>query len=537
MMPTFPGLAGLAVLMAGAPGPAQAQYPPIVRTEAGLTQGAAPDASGVAAFKGIPYAAPPVGELRWRNPQPAPRWDGVHQAARFGSACWQAPVPGRSPAASPPQSEDCLTLNVWTPAANGRAGRPVMVWLHGGGFQFGSSAQPVYDGARLAARGVVVVSLNYRLGAFGFLAHPALDREAPGSGAFGLQDQLAALRWVERNIGEFGGDAGNVTLFGESAGAHSVGILLASPLARGLFDKAIVQSGAFWDSEHGSIISHETALQQGLALSARAEAPTAADLRAIPADRLNTLTAYDFVSDPALTAFAPSIDGRLLRESPATALRRGRLRNIPLLGGWNDAEFALFTSRALPHATAKEFNAAAAKLFGADRMAEFTMLYPSHTPQELAASSNTLIGDLVISEQTWRLLGLHAQAHDARTFAYQFSYTSPYSPIAAHTADLPFVFGTLTPQTFAPTASAASANDRHLSDVMMSYWTNFATHGDPNGPGLPFWPAYAGSGSTVMRLQANPAAGAETGTDRLRFIASFQRDGRFPEAWRTSVRD
>ncbi len=197
-----------------ATGAAWAQPAP-VSTTTGWVQGIAPNAQGVTAFKGIPYAAPPTGPLRWRPPQPMPPWAGIRTAASFGSACLAAPAPGSAPVASSSQSEDCLTVNVWTPAPDGGAAKPVMVWLHGGGFQFGSSASSTYDGSNLAARGVVVVSLNYRLGVFGFLAHPAFDQEAGGSGAYGLQDQLAALRWVRQNIASFGGDPSRVTLFGE----------------------------------------------------------------------------------------------------------------------------------------------------------------------------------------------------------------------------------------------------------------------------------------------------------------------------------
>jgi para-nitrobenzyl esterase len=227
----------------------------LVRTQAGQVRGLQRDAGGVLAFKGIPYAAPPVGPLRWRPPQPPAPWTGVRDALTFGAGCLSSLANDHRPG---PRAEDCLTLNVWTAAREADEKRPVMVWLHGGGFQFGSSANPATDGRLLAAKGVVVVSFNYRLGIFGFLAHPDLDAEAP-SGNCGLKDQLAALRWVQANIAAFGGDPGNVTLFGESAGAMAVGILMASPLAHGLFHKAIGESGAFWDGRHGPLQSFEEA--------------------------------------------------------------------------------------------------------------------------------------------------------------------------------------------------------------------------------------------------------------------------------------
>ncbi len=523
----------IAAVLTATVGPAPARAVPPVSTEAGLVQGAEPDAHGVVAFKAIPYAAPPVGPMRWRPPQPAPSWDGVRQAASFGPVCWAAPIPIPPPVGAPPQNEDCLTVNVWTPVPSGGASKPVMVWLHGGGFVFGSSAMPAYDGARIAAHGVVLVSLNYRLGVFGFLAHPALDAEQPGSGAYGFQDQVAALRWVQRNIAAFGGDPGNVTLFGESAGAHAVGILMASPQTKGLFAKAIIQSGAFWDSEHGSIPTHAEASQNGSALNARLGAPALADLRAIPAEQLNKATAWDFTSDPGTTAFTPSVDGHLLQDSPAAVFGRGAQHDIPLLGGWNAAEFVPFQSRAFPHATAPEFKRAAQRMFGAERLAQFDAAYPAETPEQARAAANGLIGDLVISEQTWELLGLHQRMGRSKVYAYQFSYTSPYSPVPAHVADVPFAFGTLTRQYFAPQGPAPDDGDRRFSDLVMAYWTNFAMRGDPNGAGLPAWPAYDGPGSMVMHLRAAAGAGPESGTDRQRFIASFRHDGRLPDAWRT----
>jgi len=505
---------------------------PAVRTDAGLLRGAAPDARGVTAFKGIPYATPPVGPLRWRAPQPATPWRDVRDAVRFGAPCWAAIAPGPARPGATPPSEDCLTINVWTPAPHAGAAKPVMVWLHDGGFEFGSSAQPGYDGSRLAARGVVVVSLNYRLGVFGFLAHPALDAEAPGSGAYGLQDQVAALRWVQRNIAAFGGDPQHVTLFGESAGAHAVGILMASQQTRGLFTKAIAQSGAFWDSEHGSIATHDEALARGRALAPKLGVQTVAELRAVPADRLNTATSWDFTSDPGVTAFAPSVDGQLLRESPAATFARGGQLDVPLLGGWNAAEDVAFRSRALPHATPAAFADAARQLFGADRMGEFAALYPARDSDQARASAFALVGDLVISEQTWEMLGLHRQTRRSAVYAYQFAHRSSYSPVASHAADPVFVFGTLTPQFFAPQAPPPDEVDRQVSELMMAYWTNFATRGDPNGAGLPVWPVYEGPGSSVMHLQAGAAAGPERDTDRLRFVASFRREGRLPESWR-----
>ncbi|MFC9331043.1 carboxylesterase/lipase family protein [Kitasatospora sp. NPDC057015] len=518
--------AGLALSLVTAaatlsPTAASAQPSNVVATDTGLVQGAAPDANGVTAFKGLPYASAPVGPLRWQAPRSAPAWQEVRRADAFGPACWGTQQAG-APAVA--MSEDCLTLNVWQPPRRLGPPKAVMVWLHGGGFQFGSSADPKYDGARLAAQGVEVVSLNYRLGAFGFLARPELDREAGSSGDFGLQDQIAALRWVQRNIAAFGGDPGNVTLFGQSAGAHAVGMLMSSPQTHGLFAKAVAQSGAFWDSEYGSIEPHATALAQGAALSTALNAPTLADLRAVPADRLAAASGSAF--------FAPSVDGRVLTDSPAAVFARGGQRRVPLLAGYTGAEdFPVFDARALPHASPEEFRAAAERMFGAGRMAEFARLYPAATPAEAAAQARRLVGDMVISEQSWELLGLQQRTGGSNVYGYTFTYTSPYSPVPAHVADVPFVFGNLLPQYFAPQAPPAGEADRAFSDTLMAYWTNFAVRGDPNGPGLPEWPQYAGPGSKVMELDAEPAAIAEPDAARLGFLASFRSGGRFPESW------
>lgn len=518
----------LAAMLLTAAAPAIAAPPVDAVTRSGTVHGVASD-GGVVAFKGIPYAAPPVGPLRWRPPQPAARWTSPRDATRFGTPCLASPLPLRIPAI--PQGEDCLSLNVWTPATGAGAKRPVMVWIHGGGFEFGSSAQPGYDGTALARHDVVVVSFNYRLGVLGFLAHPALDREGPASGDYGLQDQIAALRWVRANIAAFGGDPANVTIFGESAGAHAVGILMASPPAKGLFAKAIAESGAFWDSEHGSLPTHDEAIGRGIAFQRRMGAASLAALRAMPAEQLNTAARWDFRLDPGTTAFAPSVDGYVVRDVPAAVLARGKGADVPLLAGWNAREEApLFLPRALPHDTPQAFKAAVARLFGADRMTAAETVYSSTDP---AGSSATLIGDLIISQQTWELLALQHRVRPAGVYAYQFSFTSPYSPVANHGAGVKYTFGNLPPP-LPGAGGAPSDRDRATADLMTAYWTNFAAKGDPNGPGLPNWPAYAGPGSQVLAITPTGAmAAAETGTDRFRFIQSFRKAGRLPQRWRT----
>ena len=513
---------GAGVLCAGV---AQAQSVPVT-IATGVVQGNSADANGVTAFKGIPYAAPPVGPLRWRPPAAPASLGGTRGAFNFGPSCISALAPNPST-----QSEDCLTVNVWTPDLNPATPKAVMVWIYGGGFQFGSSADPRYDGSNLAAHDVVVVSLNYRVGVLGFLADSQLDAEQGMSGDYGLMDQVAALQWVKQNIAAFGGDPGRVTIFGESAGAHAVGMLLASPKTRGLIDGAILESGAFWDlGVTGSIATHAEADALGNAFAAKFAGQ---DLRAVDAFTVNAADPY-----PGTTAafpISPNLDGNFLTVSPGEAFARGLVPNVPLMAGWNAAEYFVFQAFALPHSTAAAFDAAAAQLIGSRCLPQFNALYPANTDAQATPSAFQFDGDSTISEQTWEALKDTRRPGAANAYAYNFTYTSPYSPIASHTAELPFVFGTVTTTrpTFAPGGPAAGPADVQLSAQMQSYWTNFAKTGNPNGPGLPAWPAFTGIGGQVLDLKAAPAARANTDESRFLFLNSYRSHGRLPAAWRT----
>ena len=508
-----------------------------ISSDVSLTSGgvrtSARDVHGVLAFKGIPYAAPPVGDLRWRSPLPAMAWQGVLDATAFRSRCWFPPPPRGTVLPGGQGSEDCLTANVWTAARSTNEKRPVMVWIHGGGFQSGfpPPGAPATDGARFAAKGVVLVSFNYRLGVFGFLSLPALDREGTPSGNFGLQDQIAALKWVRANIAQFGGDPGNVTIFGESAGSVSVAMLMTSPLAKGLFTRAIGESGAFCESEFGSISTRAEAQARGQALTDRLAHGNLAELRAIPADTLGSATAWGLAFDPVTAAFSPSVDGFVLPDSPANAFAQGRQIDVPLLAGWNGAEEFIFPVR-VPQSSAVEFRMGAAARFGEARIGEFLKHYPADTDATAKLAAKMLTGDLVIIEQTWEWLQLHRRTGQSPVYGYYFSYRSPYAPIPAHAVEIDFVFGTLTPQRLAPGTPPPGPRDRELSDEMMSYWVNFARAGDPNGPGVPIWPRYETDNSQVMVLDTTTAAGPESGTARFRFLQSFRKDGRLPESWR-----
>lgn len=501
----------------------------IVHIEAGTIQGAARDDHGVLAFMGIPFAAPPVGDLRWRAPQSVPRWDGIRDTTRPGNRCISALENDREP--GPPRSEDCLNLNVWTATHTSRENRPVMVWIHGGGFQFGSSASSSINGTHLARKGVVVVTFNYRLGVFGFLAHSALDREGP-SGNYGLQDQLAALRWVRANIAKFGGDPSNVTLFGESAGAHAVGILMGSPLAKGLFHKAIGESGAFWDGPNGPLESFAEARVRGATFAEKVGVHSISDLRQMPAEKLNSAALWNFSMMPMVTVFSPNVDRFVVPDVPAARFARGRHMHIPLLAGWNEVEQFPFRSMALPHASAEQFRGAAEQLFGKARMAAFLALYPSATDAQAAASADALAGDMIIGEQTWQWLQLNWRTSRAPTFGYKFTYTSAYTPVASHITEIPFVFGTLTPQFIVGSTAPPTQADRVMSETMMGYWTNFAKHGDPNGPGLPTWSAFDQAGR-VQGIGASVAQMPNLQEARFKFIGSFRTNGVLPARWRT----
>jgi len=502
-----------------------------VLIEGGAILGVPRNEDGLSVYKGIPYVAPPVGANRWKSPQPIKPWNGALNTTEFGDSCWQSVdywliniMPG------PNESEDCLTLNIWTPAKNKNDKLPVMVWVHGGGFLAGTADEAISDGASLAKLGVIVVSFNYRLGVFGFLAHPDLDKEGP-SGNYGLQDQLAALKWIKSNIEEFGGDPNNVTVFGESAGSHAIGLLMASPLSSGLMDKAIGQSGAFWDSEHGSLATFEESRTRGRTFMKKVQAKNLTKLRSIPAKKLIKASRWKLSLDPGTSAFGPNIDGYVIPRAPGTTFMLGKQAKIPLLAGWNTREDSHFQPRALPHKSLKEFHDSAQQVFGVSRVKEFLNVYKVEKSDELNNSANNLIGDLVISQQTWQWLDLHTKTSEAPVYGYRYTYTSPFQPTAQHTADIPFVFGNLDRVKSLPLfpKKEASQEDITFSKTVMSYWVNFAKYGDPNGEGLPYWNKFEREfihnlGNQVGRVY-NPQL------SRFEFIESFREEGVLPNDW------
>lgn len=459
---------------------------PVVLAPAGGVKGTLD--GEVRVFRGIPYAQPPVGLLRWKAPQAKAKWNGIRDASEFGPACWQPEGKLNNIYAStpPPMSEDCLSLNIWTPAHARRA--PVFFWIYGGALWGGASRDPMYDGKRLAERGVVVVSINYRLGPLGWLAHPELGRENAGglSGNYGLLDQIEALRWVNRNIAAFGGDPANVTIAGESAGGLSVMYLLASPPARGLFAKAIAQSAYMVSTpdlkqaRYGS----PSAEAIGLALAAKLQAPNIAALRAIDPEKLTNAA--------AAAGFPPfgAIDGKILPAQLVDVFDRNQQAKVPILAGFNSGEIRSLRVLAPPApATAADYEQRIRSAYH-DLSDAFLRLYPASDYQEsiLKTTRDALYG------WTAERLVRKQSALGIPSYLYLWDHGYPAADKADlhgfHASELPYVFGNLTATPPLWPKLPDTALESGLSDAMIGYWTSFARTGHPQAPDAPAWPAY-----------------------------------------------
>ncbi len=475
---------------------------PQVDAPAGLIEGTLED--GIRVFRGIPYAQPPIGEGRWRPPQPLARWPGLKKALRFGPAAPQLKsFPGNVYADDPPaMSEDCLSLNIWTPPDARRL--PVMVWIHGGALQAGWSGESIYDGAALASRGIVVVTLNYRLGVLGWLAHPELSAESPQgvSGNYGLLDQIAALRWVQANIGAFGGDPSRVTVAGESAGGLSALYLMASPPARGLFHRVICESGYMISTPELKREAHgqPSAESAGLALARALQAPNLAALRRLEAGAL--------VVAAARAGFAPFgvVDGPTLPRQIVETFGRGEQSPVAVLAGFNSGEIRSLRMLApRPPADPQAYEAAIRARYG-DLAEAFLRLYPSSNMEEsiLATTRDALYAwtaERMVRDQTRLGLG---------SFLYEFDHGYPAADALRlhgfHASELPYVFGTLDrtpPQWPRPPATLA---ERRVSAAMTDYWAGFVASGRPRAPGEPDWPDW-GSDMAYMRFGPEPLVG------------------------------
>lgn len=498
-----------------------------VKIETGVMAGAMNSDGTVRMFKNVPFAAPPVGELRWKTPQPAAKWNGVRAADKFGSACMQTNVFGDIYFRDAQPSEDCLNLDIWIPAKPAAGGKiPVILWYYGGGFVAGSASEPRYDGESLAKKGVIVVNSNYRLGAFGFLAHPDLTKESGhnASGNYALLDQYAALEWVVKNIAAFGGDPKNITIAGESAGSFSVCAQMATSLSRGLFQKAIGESGAFFPTRTGEgrwLKSLAESEKYGAEFGESVGAKTIAALRAKPADEILQAAAkrnggFDF---------GPIIDGYFFTADPATTYAQGKQAHVSLLAGWNADEGRMNILFNPQKPTAESFQKQAKERFG-DQAADFLKLYPASTDQEALQSAYALAGDDFIAYSTWKWLNLQVDT-GVPVYTYRFEQvpaTKPgamLGPVPAsevgsrHAGEIEYVF-----QTLKSVDVPWTEGDFNVSDAMSSYWANFAKTGNPNGAGLPEWQQYKkDNGYQVMRLSAaNMKAAAEPGRDRYLFL-------------------
>lgn len=517
--------AALALLAAS---PAAAQTAPVVTAPAGAVRGATD--GDIATFKGIPYAAPPVGNMRWRPPAPAARWNGVRDATQFGAACTQPTSHVQSIYSSDlgRTSEDCLTLNVWTPSTTGNA--PVMVWIHGGALVAGSSKETLYDGARLAREGVVVVSINYRLGVLGWLAHPDLSAESPAgiSGNYGLMDQVGALEWVKRNIESFGGDPENVAIAGESAGGLSVLYLMSSPLARGLFDRAIAQSAymistpELKQARHGAPAA-ETA---GAALAHTLQAPSLRVLRGMDAQELTDRA--------ALSGFATfgAIDGVVLPRQIVEVFDLGEQAKVPVLAGFNSGEIRSLRMLAPPvPGDAAAYEDVIRERYG-DLADEFLRLYPSSEMEEsiLAATRDALYGwtsERLVRSQT---------AAGQPSYLYLFDHGYPAADSAGlhafHASELPYMFGNLrrTPPRWPAIPDAQE--ELALSDAMVAYWTSFVRDDRSDAVGSPAWSPYGDVGAFMtFRNSAVPGMGLIPGMFELHEAAVQRRRSAGDQPW------
>jgi para-nitrobenzyl esterase len=511
-----------------------AKRSPIVNAPAGKIEGLLEGRLRI--FKGIPYVLPPVGPARWRPPSPMPRWKGVRRATEFGPACFQpkpqlSNVYTRDPM---PMSEDCLTLNIWTPIDARNA--PVFFWIYGGALVGGASREPIYDGTRLANQGIVVVSINYRLGVLGWLAHPELSAESPlgVSGNYGLLDQIEGLRWVRRNIGSLGGDPSNVTIAGESAGALSVMYLMAAPSARGLFSKGIAESAYMISmpelKEHK--FGSPSAEESGTKLAAALHAPNLAALRAMDASKLAEAA-------PAAMYFPwPTIDGHVLPRQLVDVFDRGEQAPVPLLAGFNSGEIrSLRVLAPPPPATASAYETQIRERY-LDLADEFLRLYPSTNLQESvwATTRDALYG------WTAERLARKQTALGQPSFLYLFDHGYPSEEAAGlhafHASELPYVFGTFdgTPPLW-PKIPATPA-ETSLSDAMVGYWSSFVRTGRPRAANEPDWPAFGSTGAYMAFTDApHPLEHLMPGMYELneQVVCRRRASGDIPWVWNVGI--
>ncbi|WP_311136579.1 carboxylesterase/lipase family protein [Hymenobacter cellulosilyticus] len=514
-----------------------------VRVAEGVLEGSR-TAAGIREFKGVPFGAPPVGNLRWKEPQPVAKWTGVRAAKQFGPRAMQLPLYGDMNFRSKGVSEDCLYLNVWTPAKTAGERLPVLVYFYGGGFQAGDGSELRYDGESMARRGIVTVTVNYRLGVFGFLAHPELSRESghQASGNYGFMDQSAALRWVQQNIAAFGGDPRQVTIGGESAGSMSVSAQMVTPLAKNTFARAIGESGSMLNTGFGPVPLAEGE-QAGVAFATSVGAKSLAELRALPAQQL-----LEAAGKPGAARFAPTLDGYFFLRKPTETFAAAEQARVPLLVGWNSQEMSPGFLLGKEPPTADNFRAAVQKLYGS-RADEALQLYPATTDTQAEQSATDLAGDRFIAYSTWKWADAHLQTSGQPVYRYLYarprpamtaamgnataglaggviknSGSAPKAPPAkgaVHSAEIEYALGNLSTNK----VYAWTPDDYKVSETLQSYFANFIKTGDPNGKGLPAWPVAKGTGPVPI-LRVDVTTKAETETQRARYLFLDQQAGK-----------
>ena len=483
-----------------------------VKTANGTLEGAVDSGAEVRAFKGIPYAQPPIGDLRWKAPQPVKDWPDVRQADTFGPRAMQLPLFSDMVFRSRGMSEDCLYLNIWTPATADRQRRPVLVYFFGGGFVAGDGSEPRYDGAAMARRGIVAVTVTFRLGVFGFLAHPELTRESTrhASGNYGLMDQSAALRWVQKNIAAFGGDPKRITIAGESAGSYSVSAQMASPWSKGLIAGAIGESGSLMGTHPTTPLAD--AERRGTEFAASLRATSLAALRALPAAQILEATAPQ-----TAPRFGVVVDGDFLPRPPVEIYAAGDQAHVPLLVGWNSQESDAGGVLGKDAATPENFAKALRTVFG-DHADDAAKLFPASTDEEARQSATALASDRFIAFSTWKWYDLQSRTGTKPVFRYLFSRPRPGGSGAVHSGEIEYALGNLATNT----TYAWTPDDYKVSETMQSYFANFVKTGDPNGPALPSWPAANRSSvEPVMHLDANTHVGFDAHRARYRFLDQF----------------
>lgn len=492
------------------------KVPGQVETKYGIVQGSVED--GLTIFKGIPFAQPPIGVLRWKAPQPLQPWEGVKETTEFAPA----PIQGTDQTG---KSEDCLYLNIWTPATSPDDRIPVLVWIYGGGFSYGATSEPVYDGAALAKKGVILVSIAYRVGQLGFLAHPGLSAGNPDkvSGNYGILDQIEGLKWVKANIAAFGGDPDRVTIFGESAGGISVSMLCASPLAKGLFQGAISQSGGSFGPSRKvtypgeNMKTLEMAEKEGLAYAEKAGASSLEDLRNTPAGQLP--------AGMRMGGAWPIIDGHVIPDDQFKLYEQGKYNDVPVLIGYNSDEGASFSREKTP----AEFIENVGKRYGKFSK-ELLDAYPVGE-NSVPKTARDLARDAAFGWHTWSWARLQSQTGKSNVYFYYFDQhpeypeDSPkYGQGSPHAQEVPYVFQNLDKKN-----PGITETDISISEAMGTYWTNFAKYGDPNGQHLPEWPAFTAANPQLMYFQQSPHPGPVPSEASLKVLDTYFQWRRSPE--------